>query len=139
MPESVTDQQILDTVSATGYSARLKAAATTSDLDDHVSEARISAAEPAAAAALRPRLLLAAALTLPVLIISMVPAAQFPHWGWWAFALSLPVVTWAAWPFHRRRRRERPPSGLHHGHARLYRRGRSFPVFQLAAGWPILP
>ncbi|MET1156357.1 heavy metal translocating P-type ATPase [Arthrobacter sp.] len=101
VPESVTDQQILDTVTATGYSARLKATATTSDLDDQGSEAQISGAEPAVAAALRPRLLLAAALTLPVLIISMVPAAQFPHWGWWAFALSLPVVTWAAWPFHR--------------------------------------
>ncbi|WP_370124980.1 heavy metal translocating P-type ATPase [Arthrobacter sp. MW3 TE3886] len=100
-PDSVTDQQILDTVTATGYSARLKATATTSDLDDQGSEAHIAGAEPAAAAALRPRLLLAAALTLPVLIISMVPAAQFPHWGWWAFALSLPVVTWAAWPFHR--------------------------------------
>lgn len=54
-----------------------------------------------AAAAPRPRLLVAAALTLPVLIISMIPAAQFPHWGWWAFSLSLPMVTWAAWPFHR--------------------------------------
>ncbi|MBA4104005.1 MAG: heavy metal translocating P-type ATPase, partial [Arthrobacter sp.] len=30
-----------------------------------------------------------------------VPAAQFPHWGWVAALLALPVVTWAAWPFHR--------------------------------------
>ena len=31
----------------------------------------------------------------------MVPAFQFPHWGWVAGALALPVVSWAAWPFHR--------------------------------------
>ncbi|PVZ60890.1 heavy metal translocating P-type ATPase [Arthrobacter sp. H-02-3] len=99
VPDSVTDQQILDTVAATGYSARLKAAPTARNLPD-AGAAELAGEEPAAAS-LRPRLLLAAALTLPVLIISMVPAAQFPHWGWWAFALSLPVVTWAAWPFHR--------------------------------------
>jgi Cu+-exporting ATPase len=104
VPATVTDQQILDTVTATGYSARLKTAPATGVLDDQGTGAgtdELSREEPAAAAALRPRLMLAAALTLPVLIISMVPAAQFPHWGWWAFALSLPVVTWAAWPFHR--------------------------------------
>ena len=53
------------------------------------------------ASVLKPRLILAAILALPVLIISMVPAAQFPHWGWVAFALTLPVVTWSAWSFHR--------------------------------------
>ena len=31
----------------------------------------------------------------------MVPAAQFPHWGWVALALATPVVFWSAWPFHR--------------------------------------
>jgi Cu+-exporting ATPase len=43
----------------------------------------------------------AAALTVPVFLISMVPAFQFAHWGWAAAALALPVVSWAAWPFHR--------------------------------------
>ncbi|MET3172765.1 UNVERIFIED_ORG: Cu+-exporting ATPase [Arthrobacter sp. UYCu721] len=108
VPDSITDQQIIDTVTATGYSARLKAAPGTGEgggrpeadlaldgLDDNDQPAS------AAATALRPRLLLAAILTLPVVIISMVPAAQFPHWGWIALALSLPVVSWAAWPFHR--------------------------------------
>ncbi len=50
---------------------------------------------------LRPRLWTAAILTVPVFVISMIPGAQFPHWGWVAFALSIPVVFWAAWPFHR--------------------------------------
>ncbi|XAS64068.1 heavy metal translocating P-type ATPase [Micrococcaceae bacterium Sec5.8] len=55
----------------------------------------------AAAARLRPRLIVAAVLTIPVFLISMFPAFQFPNWGWAAGAIALPVVTWAAWPFHR--------------------------------------
>ena len=31
----------------------------------------------------------------------MFPAFQFANWGWAAGALALPVVSWAAWPFHR--------------------------------------
>ncbi|MFF2298825.1 heavy metal translocating P-type ATPase [Arthrobacter sp. NPDC058127] len=50
---------------------------------------------------LKPRLIAAAILTVPVFAISMIPALQFPQWGWVAAALALPVVTWAAWPFHR--------------------------------------
>lgn len=47
------------------------------------------------------RLIVAAIFSIPVFIISMVPGAQFPHWGWVAAALTLPVVTWSAWPFHK--------------------------------------
>nr|WP_255414352.1 heavy metal translocating P-type ATPase [Cellulomonas triticagri] len=50
---------------------------------------------------LRRRLRVAAVLTVPVLVLSMVPAAQFPGWQWLVAALALPVATWAAWPFHR--------------------------------------
>ncbi|MBP3036791.1 copper-translocating P-type ATPase [Arthrobacter sp. zg-ZUI100] len=53
------------------------------------------------AATLRPRLILAGVLTVPVLLISMIPALQFSNWGWVAALLALPVVTWSAWPFHR--------------------------------------
>ena len=53
------------------------------------------------AAQLRPRLILAAVLSVPVLLISMVPALAFPNWGWVVALLALPVVTWSAWPFHR--------------------------------------
>ncbi|GAA4693528.1 heavy metal translocating P-type ATPase [Kocuria gwangalliensis] len=47
------------------------------------------------------RLIVAAFLSVPVFVMSMIPGAQFPHWGWVAAALTLPVVTWSAWPFHR--------------------------------------
>ena len=46
------------------------------------------------------RLRVAAVLTVPVVAVSMIPALQFPAWQWVVAALALPVVTWAAWPFH---------------------------------------
>ena len=53
-------------------------------------------------AALRRRLLIwAALLSLPVLLLSMVPALQFDNWQWLALQLATPVVLWGAWPFHR--------------------------------------
>ena len=53
------------------------------------------------AAALRTRLVWAAALGVPVIALSMVPAWQFAGWQWVSLALSIPLYTWAAWPFHR--------------------------------------
>jgi len=47
------------------------------------------------------RLRVAAVLTVPVVALSMVPVLQVPGWQWVVAALALPVVTWAAWPFHR--------------------------------------
>lgn len=60
-----------------------------------------SAPVPDRGADLRRRLIGAAVLTVPVLLLSMVPALQFDAWQWVVTALALPVVTWAAWPFHR--------------------------------------
>ena len=39
-------------------------------------------------------------LTVPVLLMAMVPAFQFDYWQWLSLALAAPVVTWGAWPFH---------------------------------------
>ena len=50
---------------------------------------------------LRQRLVLSWALTVPVLLLSMVPALQFDSWQWVALQLATPVVLWGAWPFHR--------------------------------------
>jgi len=52
-------------------------------------------------ASLRQRLLISAALSLPVLLISMVPALQFDYWQWFVLQLATPVVVWGAWPFHK--------------------------------------
>ena len=48
----------------------------------------------------RVRLALAAALTVPLALVAMVPPLQFDGWEWLAFALATPVVFVAGWPFH---------------------------------------
>ncbi|WP_081844467.1 heavy metal translocating P-type ATPase [Cellulomonas sp. URHE0023] len=50
---------------------------------------------------LRRRLRVSTVLTVPVLMLSMIPALQLTGWQWVVAALALPVATWAAWPFHR--------------------------------------
>jgi Cu+-exporting ATPase len=47
------------------------------------------------------RLVVAAGLGGPVLVMSMVPAAQFRYWQWVALVLATPVAIWSAAPFHR--------------------------------------
>src|SRR5690606_30552934 len=47
------------------------------------------------------RLVVAAALGFPVLVVSMITPLQFRNWQWLACALSLPVASSSAWPFHR--------------------------------------
>ncbi|MDR2897024.1 MAG: heavy metal translocating P-type ATPase [Propionibacteriaceae bacterium] len=49
----------------------------------------------------RRRLIICAILTLPVAVLSMVPACQFANWQWLCLALASPVAVWGAWPFHR--------------------------------------
>jgi Cu+-exporting ATPase len=50
---------------------------------------------------LRRRLLVAAGPTLVIVVLAMVPPLQFTGWQWAVAVLSVPVVTWGAWPFHR--------------------------------------
>lgn len=52
-------------------------------------------------AALRERLLVSAALALPVVLLAMVPALQFDNWQWLSLTLASPVVVWGALPFHK--------------------------------------
>jgi P-type Cu+ transporter len=78
----------------------------TSDLVGAVEAAGYHAVAPAAeradrTGALGMRVLVAATLSLPVLLISMIPALQFDYWQWVALALATPVVFWAGLPFHR--------------------------------------
>jgi Cu+-exporting ATPase len=89
-PARVDTDRLLDTVSAAGYSAALP-----------VPPADGEQAPVAPESALRQRLLVSAALALPVVVLSMVPAWQFTGWQWLALALATPVVLWGAWPFHR--------------------------------------
>lgn len=96
---TVTPQDLVAIVEATGYTAALPAPKARSsaaaagdgeqgDKDDEVS-------------ALRRRLVISAVLSLPVLLMSMIPALQFDNWQWLALNLASPVVVWGAYPFHR--------------------------------------
>ncbi|MDG9716745.1 heavy metal translocating P-type ATPase [Streptomyces sp. DH24] len=60
-----------------------------------------AAEEDPGADALRLRLTVCAALAVPVVALSMVPALQFDNWQWLALTLAAPVVVWGGLPFHR--------------------------------------
>src|SRR5690606_4159050 len=47
------------------------------------------------------RLIGTTVLTIPVLVLAMVPRLQFDAWQWLSLTLAAPVVTWGGWPFHR--------------------------------------
>jgi Cu+-exporting ATPase len=83
---SIELADVIATIEATGYGARLPSA---------------DAAGSDRAAHLRRRLIVAVVLGVPVLLLSMIPALQFDAWQWVALVLTTPVATWAAWPFHR--------------------------------------
>ncbi|WBP85072.1 heavy metal translocating P-type ATPase [Kitasatospora cathayae] len=52
-------------------------------------------------ASLRQRLLVSLVLTVPVILLAMVPAFQFTFWQWLSLTLAAPVVVYGAWPFHK--------------------------------------
>ncbi len=53
------------------------------------------------AAEIKRRLVVSAALAIPVIALAMIPPLQFPGWQWVSSASATPVWAWAAWPFHR--------------------------------------
>jgi P-type Cu+ transporter len=57
-------------------------------------------ADPATRALAR-RLAVCVPLAAVVIVLAMVPTAQFPGWQWVSLLLAAPVATWGAWPLHR--------------------------------------
>ena len=62
---------------------------------------RVGEDASARAQALRTRFFVALPLGIVIMVVSMVQPLQFPGWQWVIAALTLPVVTWCAWPFHK--------------------------------------
>ncbi len=94
VPDGYDARRLLDTVAGAGYSAALP---------------RVEEPRPATGgtegddpelAALRRRLLGSVVLSVPVILMAMVPALQFDNWQWLSLTLASPVIVWAAWPFH---------------------------------------
>ncbi|MCU7822504.1 heavy metal translocating P-type ATPase [Kitasatospora sp. DSM 101779] len=96
----VTVDDLIATVERTGYTAELPPPPV-----PEPAAAEPGGGPPAGADRepdpLRERLLVSAALTVPVVLLSMVPALQFDNWQWLAFALTGPVVVYGGLPFHR--------------------------------------
>ncbi|TFC57498.1 MULTISPECIES: cation-translocating P-type ATPase [unclassified Cryobacterium] len=89
-------QLALDAVARAGYSAAVR-----SGDDDawslRATEVKISS--------LRRRLAISALLTIPLcdltILLALVPDFRFVGWQLVCILLALPIVTWAAWPFHK--------------------------------------
>ena len=98
-PATVTPEQMVATVEATGYTARLPAPppprAESQDEDPEEAAQRVESDQ------LRQRVLICAVLTVPVVLLATVPALQFRFWQWLSLTLAAPVVVWGGWPFHR--------------------------------------
>lgn len=47
------------------------------------------------------RLVVSALVSVPLMVVSMIPALQFIGWQWIVTVLALPIATWGAWPFHK--------------------------------------
>ena len=93
---TVTGMDVADAIAAVkdvGYTAALL-----SDID-------LAAEAQRRITMLRRRLIVAVLLTLPLmdigLVLALEPQLRFPAWDWLLVALSLPVVFWSAWPFHK--------------------------------------
>jgi Cu+-exporting ATPase len=67
----------------------------------HASLPREALGEEDPARPWRLRLLLAAVLSVPLMVLAWVPPIQFAGWEWTSLAMATPVVFWSGWPFHR--------------------------------------
>ena len=84
-PARIDIEDLIGAVEAAGYGAALPE--TVSD-EDPTRPYRL-------------RLLLAVALTIPLVIFAWVAAARPVGWEWVSLVLATPVVAYAGWPFHR--------------------------------------
>ncbi len=102
VPAGVSDEQIVETINNAGYTAHLKngprAGAAT---DASASDGGGQHTTPSMKGGFTDRIIYATILGVPIFLISMFPAFQFPNWGWVVAILTAPVAFWCAAPFHR--------------------------------------
>ncbi|KXO98369.1 heavy metal translocating P-type ATPase [Tsukamurella pseudospumae] len=95
-PAEVTVRQLTDTVEAAGYSATPKSP----------NPRRAILAEERERRDVLRRLIVSLVLFVPAadlsIVLATIPSTRFTGWQWVLLALSLPVVTWGAWPLHKR-------------------------------------
>ncbi|MGA5898041.1 heavy metal translocating P-type ATPase [Streptomyces venetus] len=91
-PAGTEVADLIATVVKTGYTAQEPAPAR---------EEEPAADDDPELSALRGRLVVSAALAVPVVLLAMIPALQFDNWQWLSLTLAAPVVVWGGLPFHR--------------------------------------
>jgi Cu+-exporting ATPase len=96
-PTSVAPAELVARVASTGYTATLPAESAHDPAHQHgdVSDSRAESARVPV------RLIIAGALTIPVILLAMIPSLQFLGWQWVSLLFTTPVVLWCGWPFHR--------------------------------------
>lgn len=94
-PEPLANEDLCDVVRRAGYEAEPRGRS----IDDRPDP------DDALARSLLLRLAVAAVLFVPLadlsIMFAVVPSTRFTGWQWVLTALAIPIVTWAAWPFHR--------------------------------------
>jgi len=93
LPDGFTVRDAIRTVEAAGYTA--------APPPEPAPSAASGEQEDAELVALRRRLVVSTVLTVPVLLLAMARPLQFDYWQWVSLTLTVPVVAWGAWPFHR--------------------------------------
>lgn len=107
VPPSVTVAELVTAVEQAGYTAQPLTRAPADGAGTGAQEGATAVADAADAARaaelelLRRRTVISAVLSVPVIVLAMIPALQFTFWQWLSLALAAPVVVWGAWPFHR--------------------------------------
>ncbi|MFI6130226.1 heavy metal translocating P-type ATPase [Micromonospora sp. NPDC051141] len=92
--DDIAPADLIATVEKTGYTAEVP--------PPPARAGEVTAAEPVDELRVaRTRLWVSAVLTLPVIVLAMVPAWQFDYWQWASLTLAAPVVVWGGLPFHR--------------------------------------
>jgi P-type Cu+ transporter len=96
-PVDLPVDRLVEAVASVGYTAAVAGERTA--LEDQEIEADRRVRD------LGRRLVVAGLLFMPLcdlsIAFSLVPSVRFPHWQWLLVVLAAPVVTWAAWPFHK--------------------------------------
>ncbi len=101
VPEGYDAALLIAEVEKTGYSAQLPKPRSQAESADHNAPEGFSPAEDPELTSLRQRLIGSIWLSVPVILMAMIPALQFHYWQWLSLALAAPVIIWAGWPFHR--------------------------------------
>ena len=99
--DTVTPDQLVEVVQATGYTATLPTPPAGTDETSSRTGDDVPDQRDVEAAGWWQRLVISGVLTVPVLAMSMIPALQFDNWQWLSLTLASPVVVWGAWPFHK--------------------------------------